>query len=160
MSRLSQRFAESGLKTYASQAKLWQKIQEMAPSESIDPVRFPERPKHYRRTTKRVERLEHLARAIATAKSDPHIVRAEASVFKDEMVRTCHGACQSCDARMPDESMLHMHHVVPISRGGTNAPHMLALLCPNCHAKAHWIDRNAKQKPANAIELIAALRVA
>lgn len=71
-------------------------------------------------------------------------------------------ACHACSAIMPDESMLHMHHVVPVSRGGTNDTANLALLCPTCHSKAHWIDRSIepRERPQTAERLIELLRAA
>ena len=35
------------------------------------------------------------------------------------------------------ESNLHLHHVVPISLGGTNNIENLSILCKDCHSKAH-----------------------
>lgn len=41
--------------------------------------------------------------------------------------------CALCDSNRG----LQIHHVVPRSEGGTNAPHNLITLCWRCHAVAH-----------------------
>jgi len=41
--------------------------------------------------------------------------------------------CGNCNA----EHSLHIHHIVPLSQGGTNCITNLAVLCKDCHAKAH-----------------------
>ena len=52
-------------------------------------------------------------------------------------------ACALCG----DPRHLHLHHVMPRSRGGGNSPMNLITLCRYCHANAHgtkltelWID--------------------
>lgn len=50
--------------------------------------------------------------------------------------------CEACDWShpMPEATkVMHVHHVVPISRGGDNEETNLILLCPNCHAVAHLL---------------------
>lgn len=37
----------------------------------------------------------------------------------------------------PKHGALHVHHVLPISRGGTNAHSNLITLCHPCHRKTH-----------------------
>lgn len=39
-------------------------------------------------------------------------------------------------ARLP--SILNLHHVLPRSKGGTDEPSNLELICPNCHAEIHY----------------------
>lgn len=71
-----------------------------------------------------------------------------------------HGAkCENCDTAMPSSNSLHLHHVVPVSRGGLTTEENVALVCPNCHAKAHWLDRQlgADKRPTDRDELLAAL---
>ena len=35
---------------------------------------------------------------------------------------------------------LHLHHIVPIAKGGTNKLSNIAVLCVGCHSKVHNID--------------------
>ena len=111
-------------------------------------------------TRDRVGRLEELARAIETARVGPHIVRAGAVETKAELIALRGEHCEGCFTAMPESRMMHMHHVKPVSKGGTNIGSNVALLCPNCHAIAHWIDRNAPEaeRPTDAPTLITALR--
>ena len=37
--------------------------------------------------------------------------------------------------------MLHAHHIVPVSKDGLDTAANLIVLCPNCHAVAHWVTR-------------------
>jgi 5-methylcytosine-specific restriction endonuclease McrA len=41
--------------------------------------------------------------------------------------------CANCHA----ETDLHLHHIVPLSNGGTNNPTNLVFLCTDCHSKVH-----------------------
>ena len=41
--------------------------------------------------------------------------------------------CSNCERR----DNLHLHHVIPLSRGGSNKPSNLELLCAKCHSKEH-----------------------
>lgn len=67
------------------------------------------------------------------------------------------GSCEACPALLPDASLYHIHHVVPVQRGGTNAASNTVLLCPNCHAIAHWFDRTlpAAERPDDRHSLLA-----
>lgn len=47
--------------------------------------------------------------------------------------------CEHCRWQPPTPSILHAHHVVPISCGGADAVENLIVLCPNCHAVAHYV---------------------
>jgi 5-methylcytosine-specific restriction endonuclease McrA len=84
-------------------------------------------------------------------------VRSEAPKIKAGLVAVRGGRCEACGLTVT--GLLHLHHVVPVSRGGKNHRWNLALLCPNCHARAHQIDRAAPeaQRPSNARELLARL---
>jgi 5-methylcytosine-specific restriction endonuclease McrA len=42
--------------------------------------------------------------------------------------------CQSCGTK--DEE-LHVHHIVPLGAGGSNAKSNLITLCEQCHGKVH-----------------------
>lgn len=47
--------------------------------------------------------------------------------------------CQEC-GECSDEHGLRVHHIVPRSDGGTDAPDNLSTLCAHCHALAHQPD--------------------
>jgi len=46
---------------------------------------------------------------------------------------TCQGCAAAC-------TVLNVHHIVPLSRGGSDDPSNLHTLCNDCHAKIHpWL---------------------
>lgn len=45
------------------------------------------------------------------------------------------GSCLRCG--LENEAGLEVHHILPISQGGTNDDSNLATLCPHCHEAAH-----------------------
>lgn len=48
-------------------------------------------------------------------------------------VRQRDGGCRRCGAT----TRLEVHHVIPLSRGGTNDPDNLVTLCRTCHRASH-----------------------
>lgn len=89
-----------------------------------------------------------------------HSVRRGQKAEKDRLLAKTGGACEGCDVTLPDPELLHVHHVVPVGRGGTNAHYNVTLVCPNCHAIAHWYDRTLGEtaRPVGRLELIVLLR--
>lgn len=65
--------------------------------------------------------------------------------------------CRVCRWEAPRRTMMHAHHVVPISKGGTNERTNLVQLCPNCHALAHY-EYRLGSRPDTVLDLIAILR--
>ena len=65
--------------------------------------------------------------------------------------------CRVCRWVAPKRTMLHAHHVVPVSAGGSNAFGNFVQLCPNCHALAHYEYRKGL-RAKTPLELIASLR--
>lgn len=53
-----------------------------------------------------------------------------------EAVRVRDQQCVNCHAS-GDEIAFNIHHVVPLSQGGSNRMSNLVLLCDRCHAAAH-----------------------
>lgn len=46
--------------------------------------------------------------------------------------------CQKCGRQFPPFStFLHVHHILPLSRGGSNTPENLITLCRDCHKDDH-----------------------
>lgn len=58
------------------------------------------------------------------------------------------GCCEQCGQR----GILHIHHIRPRARGGTNALSNLSLRCPTCHASEHKTDFAQGSPWANARE--------
>lgn len=52
------------------------------------------------------------------------------------LVARAGGCCEACSRR----GVLHVHHIQPRSRGGTNSLQNLLLLCPSCHRRQHDRD--------------------
>ena len=44
------------------------------------------------------------------------------------------GKCMACG--LADITVLDVHHIKPFSKGGSNKPWNLSVLCPTCHRKA------------------------
>lgn len=54
------------------------------------------------------------------------------------------GKCEACGWRPPAslhaDTLLHVHHVIPVCVRGPASLENLALLCPNCHALAQRLE--------------------
>jgi hypothetical protein len=60
-----------------------------------------------------------------------------------ECLRRAQGTCQKCGAKAPfiranGEPYLEVHHVVPLSKGGTDDLKNTIAICPNCHRELHY----------------------
>ncbi len=47
------------------------------------------------------------------------------------------GKCEACRLPETPEARHHVHHLVPLSKGGDNRASNGALLCTDCHKRAH-----------------------
>jgi len=54
---------------------------------------------------------------------------------RTKIINRDNNSCLRC--RLGDETKLEVHHVLPISQGGTNDDSNLATLCSRCHKAAH-----------------------
>jgi 5-methylcytosine-specific restriction protein A len=59
--------------------------------------------------------------------------------------RLANGICQLCQQPAPflnkkGEPYLETHHIVWLSRDGSDTPENMVALCPNCHKKMHVLD--------------------
>lgn len=45
--------------------------------------------------------------------------------------------CQGRNCGSTNKSILQVHHILPLSRGGKNTMTNLITLCDNCHSKRH-----------------------
>lgn len=77
--------------------------------------------------------------SVHTEKSGRIPFRAEE---KHEVFARCGGQCAHIDLqgrRCTNDRYLHIHHIKPVSQGGTNEPGNLTLLCPAHHDLAHQL---------------------
>jgi len=76
----------------------------------------------------------------ALKKNQTNKIRYEGSLLKDDIINLYGGKCNICDSEWT--SILEIHHIRPISSGGTNDIHNLVPLCPNCHRIVHMWRRS------------------
>lgn len=64
--------------------------------------------------------------------------------------------CEACDTAMPTQSLIHLHHIRLVKDGGRTETGNVILLCPNCHARAHWVNRHLEdhEKPTTRQALV------
>ncbi len=48
-----------------------------------------------------------------------------------------HPFCEECYKNGIAIQVDEVHHIIPVSQGGTHGPHNLISLCKSCHTKAH-----------------------
>lgn len=56
--------------------------------------------------------------------------------LKNRLVLLRGDKCQIC--AFPNTKILHVHHIIERSNGGTDNLDNLLLICPNCHATIHY----------------------
>jgi hypothetical protein len=62
-------------------------------------------------------------------------LRNEISKCKNNIIDYYDGKCQICEFNL--KPLLEIHHILPISQGGTNSLDNLTCLCPTCHTVMH-----------------------
>lgn len=96
--------------------------------------------------------LSHENLSVAVSRSDPYPPRI--SVTRDEfqrsqdvvewILRESKGICEKCHSRAPfsrsrnGQPYLEVHHVKPLSAGGSDTIQNTVALCPNCHREVHY----------------------
>lgn len=70
--------------------------------------------------------------------------RGATATYRKKMVSAGVIACEACDYTPRHRKKLHVHHIRPISRGGTTVAENLVALCFDCHNDAHELDRAGK----------------
>lgn len=63
-------------------------------------------------------------------------------------IKRAKGCCETCGFKphpIYSERVLHIHHVFPHVRGGTDDPGNLVTICANCHSLSHAIWGNGKK---------------
>ena len=53
-----------------------------------------------------------------------------------------HPLCEMCLAQGKAMPMDHVHHIVPLSQGGSNEESNLMSLCKSCHSKIHACEKD------------------
>lgn len=123
-----------------------------------------ENPPRSRATIARQHAVGNLLAALARdpLKDSPGRERKNHSTIKVELIAEHGSHCMACPVTMPSESLVHLHHVVPVSDGGPDTRENCLLLCPNCHAIAHWRYRKLAKdsRPTTPGQLLAMLRQA
>jgi len=65
-------------------------------------------------------------------------------IIVEYVKRKANGICQDCHQPAPfinkktGEPYLEIHHIVPLSQGGSDTIDNVIALCPNCHRKRHY----------------------
>lgn len=70
--------------------------------------------------------------------------KRSASVIAEAKIRA-QGVCQLCGQKAPfcdkqGDPYLEVHHIIWLSRGGSDTLENVVALCPNCHSKMHIVD--------------------
>lgn len=68
----------------------------------------------------------------------------------------CCSACRWAPPARMGDCGLEAHHLVPVSLGGADDDDNIALLCGNCHAVAHWLEKH--DAPLSGLTREAAIR--
>jgi 5-methylcytosine-specific restriction endonuclease McrA len=76
----------------------------------------------------------HLRRARAKAAEGRFTATDVKRIFDEQ-----HGQCCACGAGF-DIVGYHIDHVVPLSKGGSNYPENIQLLCPTCNTRKATMD--------------------
>lgn len=100
--------------------------------EHHDPVRRAQRAK--------AKKDVKAAGAVSNRKSDPKKQKYPSAEQIHEVVLRDEGRCTEVDdsgTRCNDDRWLQVHHIVPLSEGGTNEPSNLRMLCAAHHAMLH-----------------------
>ena len=85
---------------------------------------------------------------------------SQTSIKRSDIIKTyalsrADGKCESCEKDAPflkrnGEPYLEVHHILELSRGGSDSPKNVASLCPNCHTRITYgqdaIEFNNKLK--------------
>ena len=89
-------------------------------------------------------------RAIALSSTNPTAkavvanVRERKNIIKLYALARSRGGCEACGDPAPfirknnGEPYLEVHHIIEISKGGSDSPHNVAAVCPNCHARVTY----------------------
>jgi 5-methylcytosine-specific restriction protein A len=67
------------------------------------------------------------------------------SFVAEQTLSRAQGRCELCGSPAPfvdlnEEPFLEVHHIIPLSEGGTDDLKNTAALCPNCHRAVHYAN--------------------
>ena len=71
-------------------------------------------------------------------------VRERKNTIKLYALARSGGICDACENPAPfirknnGEPYLEVHHIIELSKGGSDSPHNVAAVCPNCHARVTY----------------------
>ena len=69
-------------------------------------------------------------------------------IVRNEYIQK-HFYCEYCGKPVLAD---HVHHIIPLSKGGDNRESNLIALCCNCHSKIHGRNLNYKELQKQGIE--------
>lgn len=61
-------------------------------------------------------------------------------IDRDQVFERDNYTCQICNESPEDERLLEVHHIVPLSEGGSDNLENLVTVCPNCHRKLEYSE--------------------
>lgn len=102
---------------------------------------FGRRERAVRKASKEYERAQGKLRKLGVIEERTVYPRNWDSLRRHVYTRDRH-RCQSCGRKGSRKVRLHAHHIIPLSRGGTNTLDNLTTLCSECHRRVH-ARRNA-----------------
>jgi hypothetical protein len=67
--------------------------------------------------------------------------------LRQQAIQLAKNKCKLCgyDGSGAGRSILEIHHIKPLSKGGSNSLDNIVVLCPNCHKATHERLRNEKE---------------
>ena len=71
-------------------------------------------------------------------------LKRQANKLKPVLVDEVNERCEVCGYN--EKSILQIHHILPIHKGGDNARKNLIIVCPNCHKTLHSLYRTVSNK--------------
>lgn len=81
-----------------------------------------------------------------------NLVTKRKSITKEkEILLKEFGCCEVCGYDF--KPTLQVHHIIPVSKGGSNDLENLSLLCPNCHSLIHSLMSDATTNSMDAEEM-------
>ena len=93
----------------------------------------------------RYKELQNMIKLNTRAEKQKEVseIRYSITKNKEEILETFNNRCEVCNFNFKE--VLVVHHILPISDGGTNELENLSVLCPTCHAIVHKLMSNNKQ---------------
>jgi 5-methylcytosine-specific restriction endonuclease McrA len=97
---------------------------------------FGRRKRAMRRAAKQYEQAQVKLRKLGVLEESGTYPRNWGSLRHNVYARDRH-RCTMCGRKGGRKVALHAHHIVPLSRGGTNTLDNLTTLCSACHRRVH-----------------------